>query len=159
MVKLNENFRQTNLYLDDDTVMLAKKKLFEMTGSRRALSSFVNRILEEFILEDEQKETSIRQMARELTDRIRHEKMAQRKLVTETTLKKTKLQGEIERETRRAIDNLGFKPEWIRDRPGYNFSHHRAELADEVTFAVGQDLQWKDIAPIVTAALLEVRAS
>jgi hypothetical protein len=38
--------------------------------------------------------------------------------------------------------------------PGYNFAHHRKELEDEVSVACRMDLQWKDLAPIVSAALI-----
>jgi hypothetical protein len=67
----------------------------------------------------------------------------------------------IELETRGAVARLEFKPEWLRDARGLNFSHHRKEITDEVSFACRLDLQWKDIFPIVSAIVLtgeEVRA-
>jgi hypothetical protein len=156
------NFRQTNLYLDSEVVFLATQKLTGMTGNKRMLSAFVNQILEEFVLEGEERpETTIRQKARQLSEQVRKDKLSQRKLINDAeTQKIEKIQQEaerkthIERETRRAVQKLQFKPEWLRDTRGLNFSHHRKEITDEVSFACRLDLQWKDIFPVVSAAVL-----
>lgn len=36
-----------------------------------------------------------------------------------------------------------------------NFSHHRKEITDEVSFALRMDLQWKDLIQIVSSAVLD----
>lgn len=158
-------FKPHCLNLDADTVFLATQKLFRLTGNKRMLSSFVNRILEEFVLEDQEQETSVRQMARDLSERVRKEKFSQRKLIIDAEIQKAEMERKaaervnlIEHETRAAVDRLGFKREWIRDRYGYNFSRRREELADAVSMACRLDLQWKDLAPIVTEIVLEAES-
>jgi hypothetical protein len=133
-----------------------------MTGNKRMLSAFVNQMLEEFILEgEEQPETSIRQKAREMADKIRNEKLSQRKLVNdaeteriEREKKEVETRAFIEQQTHEAVRKLAFKPEWLRDRNGLNFSHHRKELEDEVSINCRMDLQWKELMPIVSAIVL-----
>jgi hypothetical protein len=156
------NFRQTNLYLDSEVVFLATQKLTGMTGNKRMLSAFVNQILEEFVLEGEERpETTIRQKARELSERVRNDKLSQRKLINdaetqriEQEKKEAEKQAFVQVQTRAAVRKLNFKPEWLRDTRGLNFAHHRKEITDEVSFACRLDLQWKDIFPIVSAIVL-----
>ncbi|GEM_PF-2603571 len=157
------NFKQTNLYLDQEVVFLATRKLTAMTGNKRMLSAFVNQMLEEFILEgDDLPETSIRQKARELADKIRREKMSQRKIIQDEETRKADRERQeaekraaIEQATREAVRKLEFKREYLRDRDHMCWSRKREDLADEVSIATRQDLQWKDLYPIVAAIVME----
>ena len=156
-------FKPHCLHLDAETVFLASRKLYKMTGSKRMLSSFVNRLLEEFVLEDDEREggVTIRQKARDLAEKIKQEKAGQRKLVIDSETQKIEQQkAESERQdlirkrTTEAVRKIGFRREWLRDPPGMNFSHHRRELEDEVSIACRLDLQFKDILPIVAEEVL-----
>lgn len=122
------------------------------------------RLVEEELLAQpgEDRNLSLRIRAAKATEAAKHRFFQQRRLIQdEETQKKTMAEQAlarkqiIEQETRLAIVKLKFKPEWIRDRPGYNFSHHREELADQVSMACRLDLQWKDLMPVVSAVLTE----
>lgn len=156
-------FKQTNLNLDQEVVFLAGKKLYEMTGNKRMLSSFVNRVLTEFVCDgSDHPDMSIRQQARELADQIRKEKMSQRKLIEdEETRKAEQIRQDRERrelikiQTMAAVRKLGFKREYLRDRAHMCYSGKRDALADEVSIACRLDLQWKDLYPVVAAIVFE----
>lgn len=155
-------FKPHCLHLDNEVVFLATRKLYKLTGNKRMLSSFVNRILEEFVLEDQEKETSIQQMARDLTQKIRLEKAQQRKIVEDKEAERIELEREaldqqkrLERITRDAVRRLEFKREYLRDRDHMCWSKKRDDLCDEVSLEIRKDLQWKDLYPIVAAVVLE----
>ncbi|MFA6332965.1 MAG: hypothetical protein WCX22_08435 [Methanoregula sp.] len=121
------------------------------------------RLVEEELLAQpgEDRDLSLKKRAEKATEAAKHRFFQQRRLIQEEENQKSVMarQAEeraalIKKETIEAMARLGFKPEWLRDTAVLNFSHHRKELVDEVTFAVRQDLQWRDIYPIVAAAVL-----
>ncbi len=160
-------FKQTNLNLDQEVVFLASRKLWLMTGNKRMLSSFVNQVLTEFASDDkEHPEVSVRQQARDLAEKVRKEKMAQRQLIHDAEtqrIEQEKADAEkrefIEQQTRLAIRKLGFCREYLRDKNHMCYENKRIALADEVAIACRADLQWKDISAIVSKAVFEEASS
>jgi len=156
-------FKQTNLHLDQEVVFLASRKLWQMTGNKRMLSSFVNRVLEEFVTEgDGSPDISIHQQARALAEKIRREKLSQRQLINDAETQRIDREKQeverkklIEKQTRLAIRKLGFKREFLRDRDHMSYESKRNALTDEVSLACRLDLQWKDLYSIAAEAVFE----
>ena len=126
------------------------------------VSEFFRLVEEELLAQPgEDRNLSLQMRAAKATEMAKQRYFQQRRLLQDEETQKAEAAKKaeenraiIERETIRITKDLNFKPEWLRDTQALNFSHHRKELVDEVTFACGVDLQWKDIAEIVRKAVL-----
>ena len=135
-------------------------------GGAGHVSEALRIIEEEFVsFSSDNPDLSIPARARAIRERARQRVLSQKKLLQdeETTRIDRKRQEadrqlRIEQAAREAVRKHGFRPEWLRDPRGMNYSHHRKEITDEISIASRVDLQWKDIMPIVTAIVLEAEA-
>lgn len=121
------------------------------------------RLVEEELLAQpgEDREVSLRIRAAKATEMAKQRFFQQRRLIQEEENQKSVMarqaeerKATIEAGVREAVKKLQFKPEWLRDRNGLNFSHHRKELEDEVSILCRIDLQWKELMPYVSAIVL-----
>ena len=154
---MTDHFKRTSVYLDRKI----HGYFVEEIGEQHVSEFF--RLVEEEVLAQpgEDRDLSLRKRAAHATEMAKQRFFQQRRLIQEEEGLKTTMarQAEerkalIELETRSAVVRIGFKPEWLRDTRGLNFAHHRKEITDEVSFACRLDLQWKDIFPVVSAAVL-----
>jgi hypothetical protein len=129
---------------------------------RQNVSEFFRLVEEELLAQPgEDRNLSLRLRAAKATEAAKHRFFQQRRLIQDEETQKAEAarraaerKSLIEIEVRQAVKQLDFKREWIRDPPNMNFSHHRKQLEDLVTFAVGQDLQFKVLQPIVVSVLI-----
>ena len=158
MSKLPDTWKRTTVHLDRRIHGYFVEEIGEQN-----VSLFFRLVEEELLAQPgEDRDLSLAKRAAKVTEAAKHRFFQQRRLIQEEENQKTSMvrQAEerkalIELETRNAVSRLAFKPEWLRDPRGLNFSHHRKEITDEVSFACRLDLQWKDIFPIVSAIVLE----
>jgi len=151
-------FTRTNLILDKDTHTVF---LDEVGGSGHASEAF--RIIEEEFVKfsSDNPDLSIPARARAIRERSRQRVLSQKKLLQDEESmridrerQEAERKARIEQSVREAVRNLSFKPEWLRDRNGLNFAHHRKELEDEVSILCRIDLQWRELMPYVSAIVL-----
>jgi hypothetical protein len=152
---------RTSVILDHKIQLLAEEKYRRLYHDDINYSAFFRSCLESWVYSADDPRP-IWQQTSEIVERIKKDLHAQKTLLSEEeSLKFEKERREaerkaaIDRETRAAVKKLAFKPEWLRDPRGLNYSHHRKEITDEVSFACRVDLQWKDLMPVVSAIVLE----
>lgn len=152
-------FTRTNVIFDRDTHTVF---LDEVGGAGHVSEAF--RIIEEEFVKfsSDNPDLSIPARARAIREQARHKVLSQKKLLKdEESMRIDRERQEadrkaiIERETRAAVRKLGFKREYLRDRDHMCYQTKRDALSDEVSLAVRLDLQFKDLYPIVAAAVLE----
>lgn len=155
---MSEHLKRTSVYLDRKIHGYFVEEIGE-----QHVSEFFRLVEEEVLVQPgEDRELSLRKRAAHATEMAKQRFFEQRRLVLDEETQKSAMaqraeerKNLIEQETREAVRRLEFKPEWLRDAPGLNFSHHRKEITDEVSFACRLDLQWKDLFPIVSAIVLD----
>lgn len=151
---------RTSVLLDHKVQLLAEEKHRRLYHEDINLSAFFRMCLEAWVYSADDPRP-LWQQTTDIVEQIKKERHEQQQLIKNAEfdrLEREKKEAEkhqvIEQSVREAVAKLGFRREWIRDAPGYNFAHHRKELEDEVSIACSLDLQWKDLAQIVSDAVI-----
>ena len=153
-----DTHKRVNVYLEREV-----HNLFIDEVGEQNVSEFFRLVEEEVLTSpDEERDLSLRKRARLASDRAKLKFFQQRKLIQdadyqqeERERKEAERKALVESETRAAIQKLGFKREYLRNRDHMDWSHKRTALADEVSIACRMDLQFKDLYPVVAEIVLE----
>jgi hypothetical protein len=154
----DETHKRVNVYLEKVVHALFVEEIGEYH-----VSEFFRLVEEETLCApDEDRDLALRLRARNAVERTKQKFFQQRKLLNDSETikaeqdrKQAERQALIERETKAAIHKLKFSREWLRDKPHMSYESKRLALADEVSIACRMDLQWKDLYPVVAAAVYE----